>query len=178
MIDNDLSHLYPPYAEQVQGFLYKVNAEGLPAHVFEGFRSMERQLELYAKGRVCKDGKWVIIHPELIVTKAFPGFGLHSYGVAIDMAFDGNHQRAGVQWTWDDGDARAQGKQPLPWTRLGQIGELFGMEWAGRWTTFPELPHFQNRFGLQVHQMYDIYQADGLQGVWKAFDKRAWKAAA
>lgn len=169
MIDNDLTHLYPPFAEQVQSFLYKVNAEGLDAHVFEGYRSMERQLELYAKGRVCKDGKWVIIHPELVVTKAFPGFGLHSYGVAIDMAFDGNHQKAGIQWTWDE---------KLPWARLGQLGELVGMEWAGRWTTFRELPHFQNRFGLQVHQMYDIYQAEGLPGVWKEFDRNAWRAAA
>jgi len=177
MIDNDLSHLYPPFAEQVQRFLYKVNSEGLGAHVFEGFRPMERELELYAKGRVCKDGKWIIIHPELVVTRAFPGFGLHAYGVAIDMAFDGNHQKQGAQWAWTDLDTFNPAR-PLPWSRLGQLGELVGMEWGGRWTTYPELPTFQNGFGLRVHQMYDILQAEGLQGVWKAFDKFGRRAAA
>lgn len=176
MIDNDLSHLYPPFAEQVQRFLYKVNAAGLGAHVFEGFRSPERELELYARGRVYKGGKWLVIHPELVVTRALPSLSLHAYGAAIDMAFDGNHQKQGVQWNWEDTDSINR-FHALPWSRLGQLGEQVGLEWAGRWA-HPELPTFQNAFGLRVHQMYDLYQADGLPAVWKAFDKFGWRAAA
>jgi len=30
------------------------------------------------------------------------------------------------------------------WKRVGEIGEKVGLEWAGRWTTFREYPHFQH----------------------------------
>ena len=29
------------------------------------------------------------------------------------------------------------------WQRIGQIGESLGLEWAGRWKTMREFPHFQ-----------------------------------
>jgi len=29
------------------------------------------------------------------------------------------------------------------WTRAGEIGESVGLEWAGRWKTHREFPHFQ-----------------------------------
>jgi hypothetical protein len=33
-------------------------------------------------------------------------------------------------------------KGPL-WQELGKAGEKLGLEWGGRWKSFPDLPHFQ-----------------------------------
>lgn len=29
------------------------------------------------------------------------------------------------------------------WKKLGERGEKLGLEWGGRWVSFPDLPHFQ-----------------------------------
>jgi hypothetical protein len=29
------------------------------------------------------------------------------------------------------------------WKKLGAAGEKLGLEWGGRWESFPDLPHFQ-----------------------------------
>lgn len=177
--DRDLDNLYPPFAEQVARHQALAHAHGLNAHVFEGMRDVERQLELYSKGRVLKGGRWIIIHPELVVTRAFPGFGWHMYGVAVDWAFDGNPHKAGIQWNWEDADITKPGKQPLPWKALGMLGEGVGMEWYGNPAApFHELPHFQNRYGFRVAHVYDIFQDGGLPSVWRAFDEVRRRLAA
>jgi len=169
---SDIESLYPPFAEQIQDFNRKIEESELHAYLFESYRSFERQEELYGQGREKRDGVWVVVNSSKIVTKAKPGRSFHAYGIASDYVFDGNPQKQGIQWTWDDADATKPGKQPLPWMKLGELGESCGLQWAGRWETFREFPHFQNDYGFKINDLYKILMNDGLDTVWKELDKK------
>jgi hypothetical protein len=67
-----LHALYTPFYDQL--------CEALPEHwqPTEGFRSFERQADLYAQGRSV---------PGAIVTQAPPGKSMHNYGLASDWAY-------------------------------------------------------------------------------------------
>ena len=36
------------------------------------------------------------------------------------------------------------------WAQVGVLGEKYGFEWAGRWKSFREMPHFQYTAGLKL----------------------------
>jgi len=160
---SNIESLYPPFGEQVERFLEKIKERGLPAHVFETYRSFERQEKLYSQGREKSKGIWVITNKSKIVTKALPGKSWHAYGIAVDFAFDGNLHKRGVQWSWNDADVTKPGKQSLPWNELGELGVGCGLEWAGNWKRFKEFPHFQNKYGLVRNRLYEILISDGLE---------------
>lgn len=91
---------------------------GVVIRMTDGFRTFERQNELYASGRT---------KPGPIVTNAKGGQSLHNYGVAFDIVIEG---------VWYDT------RSPL-WARIGSLGESLGLTWGGRWSSFPDFPHFQ-----------------------------------
>lgn len=97
---------------------------GKPVFVFEGFRSMERQAELYAQGRT-KPGK--------IVTNAKPGESKHNHGKAVDIIFE--------KTLWSNPRA--------DWDTLGTVFKSLAkarnvkVSWGGDWKGFPDLPHFE-----------------------------------
>lgn len=86
----------------------------------DGYRSIERQNELYAQGRT-KEGK--------IVTKAKGGESVHNYlpSCAFDIAFkrDGH-----LDW-----------RESL-FRKFAVIAKDEGLEWGGDWK-FKDMPHFQ-----------------------------------
>jgi hypothetical protein len=88
---------------------------GNPIRITEGFRTAERQAELYAQGRT-KPGK--------IVTNANVGQSNHERGIAFDIVFT----KLGY-----DG----------PWDLVGMLGKSFGLKWGGDWKGFPDRPHFE-----------------------------------
>lgn len=98
----------------------EMKRRGFDVKITQGYRSKAEQDKLYAQGRTT---------PGKIVTNAKGGQSFHNYGVAIDFAFivDG-------KFSW---------ASSLPWGMLGDVGEKYGMEWGGRWKSFPDLPHFQ-----------------------------------
>jgi len=162
----DKTGLYPPFAEAVSKM--EVQANKIGAFLFDGFRSFEEQLVLYAKGRefISPSGQWIVTNPRLIVTKASPGFSAHNYGVGSDWAFDADRVKPGVQWSWDE---------HYPWDNLGAIMESFGFEWGWRWIKFPEKAHAQMLFGFNIiKDLYPILTdpSKGLKVVWKMFDKK------
>lgn len=106
-------------------FLAACRNEGIDLLVTCTLRSNEEQAALYAQGRT-KPGK--------VVTNAKPGQSMHNHGLAIDVV----PLRAGKP-VW--GTTGEDGKL---WKRIGEIGEKVGLEWAGRWTTMREYPHFQH----------------------------------
>lgn len=63
------------------------------------------------------------------LTNAAPGESWHNYGQALDCYPLVHGKLAG------DGDPR--------WQLYGQAVEAAGLQWAGRWTTFREMPHAQ-----------------------------------
>ena len=110
----EMDMLYPPFRVRVELLLKDARAAGLPAAVFETFRSAERQASLFRLGR----------------TKLRSN-GMHHYGVACDVVFlDGDGH-----FTWN----AASGL----WEQLGAAGKKHGLCWGGDWKGFRDCPHFQ-----------------------------------
>lgn len=105
MIDRDPSHLHPLVREAVRQVLHACAQAGHQFAMFEGYRSPERQAELYALGRTVS-GR--------IVTYAGPGASMHQYGLAADIVgfVDG-------RWTWD--------MPPEAWAHLHAFGKTYGL---------------------------------------------------
>lgn len=108
----------------IKVFLKLAEIAGVPCKVTEGFRSIERQNELYAQGRTTKGN---------IVTNAKGGESLHNYGVAFDIVPIKGYNIPNSQWE-----------------KLGKIGEVMGYEWGGRWKGFVDKPHFQLTLGYKL----------------------------
>lgn len=159
---NSLDVLYPPFADKLVRFNKLIADNNIGAYPYETLRTFEQQLEYYKQGRELKNGVWVIVDAKKIVTKSMPGTSWHNFGVAVDYVFDGDKSKQGIQWSWND---------KLPWKELGRLGQMVGLEWAGTWLNFPEMPHFQCKYGLKVNQAYEVLVNEGLPAVWKLFDK-------
>lgn len=153
-----LAKLHPYFANQVKDMLTKCRAAGLAVYIFEGERTFEKQREYYAKGR---DANGNVINQKAVVTRAKPGSSYHNYGLAVDIVFDGDTIKPGIQWTW----SKPQGD----WAKMGAIGESCGLEWAGHWRSFQEMPHHQLKIpGIGIHELFALYANSGqnLKTVW------------
>ena len=129
MSSRKLTDLHPQMQPMVTRFLATARAAGIDLLVTCTYRSNEEQAALYAIGRT---------KPGRIVTNARPGRSTHNNtlnGKPAALAVDVVPLRDGKP-VWSASD-------PV-WKRVGEIGEKVGLEWAGRWTTFREYPHFQH----------------------------------
>jgi len=122
-----LTDLLPVVQKKARALLAAAKAEGIDLLVTSTYRDAECQDALYAQGRT---------KPGRKVTNARGGQSWHQYRVAFDVVplFAGKA-------VWND--------QRL-WKRIGELGESVGLEWAGRWKTFRESPHFQFTGGLTM----------------------------
>lgn len=129
MSSRKLTDLHPQMQSMVTRFLANARTAGIDLLVTCTYRSNEEQAALYAIGRT---------KPGRIVTNAKPGRSTHNNtldGKPAALAVDVVPLRDGKP-VWSASD-------PV-WKRVGEIGEKVGLEWAGRWTTFREYPHFQH----------------------------------
>lgn len=115
--------LLPLVESRLTTFIEQCQQAGIPIRATAGFRTCEAQNNLYAQGRT---------KPGNIVTNAKCGDSLHNYGVAFDICFDSKTPYVG------------------DWEKVGKIGESLGLEWGGRWTKFPDRPHFQLLLGYTL----------------------------
>ena len=138
MIDSrDLNELTPAARKRAQAFfaacaadLY-LQANGITVIATSTYRDFEAQDAIYARGRTA---------PGKVVTKAKAGDSWHNWRCAFDVL----PLRYGKPvWATTGADGEV-------WRKLGEIGEACGLEWAGRWTTFRELAHFQYTGGLTL----------------------------
>jgi peptidoglycan LD-endopeptidase CwlK len=124
----DLNMIYPGLRKMIADLLKQIEAKGLGADVFCGYRSFAEQNLLYTKGR---NSQGKIVELSKVVTYAKGGYSWHNYGLAIDVVFklkNGN-------WTWDNSK---------PWAELGRLGVKLGFEWGGNWGSGKtDRPHFQ-----------------------------------
>lgn len=129
-IQNDLEWLYPPFRAKVEAVVAQatreVKALGLQEDfarftVYETYRSPERQLRLYERGRT---------RPGSIVTNLKSG-SLHEYGLAADLLWVDRSGR--LHW---DGN-------PALWARLGHVARAHGLVWGGDWKTLKDFTHIQ-----------------------------------
>ena len=117
--------LLPLVKRQADKLVKEMEMMGLPIRITEGYRSPERQNELYAQGR---------IKPGQIVTKAKGGESLHNYGVAFDIVF----RKLGYDASNDQ------------WLAMATIAEGLGFEWGGKWNEFVDKPHLQMLKGYKL----------------------------
>jgi peptidoglycan LD-endopeptidase CwlK len=137
--------LHPKVADAIAGTLTEAKARGLHVGMHMGLRTAEEQDALYAKGRTA---------PGLIVTKARGWESWHCFGLAADIVF----KDAKGNWSWAEAN---------DWEGLGVIGKMFGLEWGGDWTAFPDLPHFQMRGKIQsIRLAKEVLFRDGLDKLW------------
>lgn len=101
MIIRDITELTPRMQCKVAAFLRECKERGLDCHVFESYRTQERQDELYAQGRT---------EPGNIVTWTLDS--RHKQREAVDMAFGGDGK-----WHWN-GD----------WEKMIEIASHYGLE--------------------------------------------------
>jgi peptidoglycan L-alanyl-D-glutamate endopeptidase CwlK len=128
--------LLPGPAKAVKQLIADCDKAGIHLIITCSYRDREAQAELYARGRYGD----VVIAQKLVVTNAKPGRSWHQFRRAVDVV----PLRYGKPvWGTDGDDLRL-------WLKIGQIGEAAGLEWAGRWKSFREFPHFQMTDGLSL----------------------------
>lgn len=144
-----LEDLHPDLEPIARAFLAECERQSIEVLITCTYRSVTEQAELYAQGRT-KPGK--------VVTWAEPGESLHNRigpdGKPSAEAFDVVPLRNG-KLIWgtsgngiDDDPTDDQTDDLELWQRVGQIGELLGLSWAGRWRKpKTEYPHFQVTIG-------------------------------
>jgi peptidoglycan L-alanyl-D-glutamate endopeptidase CwlK len=125
----ELPFLHPAIRQSVQDVQRQLNDEGFDFHIFEAFRSPQRQAYLYAQGRT-RHGN--------IVTNAKPWLSYHQYGLAVDFVLKTNG-------SWDWGTSGAKAKM---WKRLHEVGRAHGLEPLS-W----EAPHLQMT-GLRIEDLH------------------------
>lgn len=121
-----LASLEPVFAAKVRQVLAAMAALGYPMVAYDGRRTTEQQVKLYAQGRTA---------PGRIVTNAdgVKKRSRHQDGVAVDCAFL-QPKPGGWTLTWTG-----------PWPAYGACGEALGLVWGGRFKSLQDLPHLETR---------------------------------
>jgi hypothetical protein len=165
-----LDQLYPDFKVRIIRVYNDVYARiHKTMKAIEALRSFERQEKLYAIGRAFVDGKWTLINPKAIVTKAPPGMSFHAYGLAVDSGFTGTDPYL-VNMKRDEAEAY--------WWFYGQACQAHGCVWGGDWNGNGmrepndfDRPHCEMSYGLRVLDCLDLYNYGGIEAVWAELDK-------
>ena len=126
----NLSDLHPIVQTKVKAFVAACKKEGIDLLITSTYRDGESQNALYEQGRT---------KPGRRVTNAKAGQSWHNHRCAADFVPMVNGK---AQWN----DTRT-------FKRCGAIAEACGLEWAGRWKSFPEMAHVQYTGGLTLAQL-------------------------
>ena len=131
---DDLERLVEPFREDASMMVQALRDEHMPMKVFETKRSIERQNYLFAKG----------------VTRATSLASPHTWGLAIDMVLDLDHDHwkrkkqhpqahggGGAEWdtgvVWNGAVCSiARPEVVAVWKRYGEIATNLGFVWGGK----------------------------------------------
>jgi len=123
--------LLPLVERQAYRLLVEMDKLGLPIRITEGYRTHERQSELYAQGRSARGQ---------VVTNAKAGESYHNWGCAIDIYFLNEGYKA----------------TNLQWKTLASVAEDLGFEWGGSesWEKagIVDKPHLQLTLGYTIQE--------------------------
>ena len=120
-----LHKLHPKVQRAADVVITEMKRHGHEVRIVEGYRTLERQTELYNQGRTT---------PGAVVTNAKSGQSLHNYGIAVDFVF----RREGYN------------ASDTLWALLGSVGKAQGFEWGGDWSGFVDRPHFEMKLGYSL----------------------------
>lgn len=134
--------LHPTVAAAAKDLIIKSFQAGVSIQIVQGFRTLEEQAALYAKGR---NG-----NKDSIVTHALPGESYHNYGLAVDYAL---LLPDGKTLVWDTvRDADKDGQRD--WFEVAAIGKTLGFAWGGDWSEkFKDYPHLEMTFGFNIKSL-------------------------
>lgn len=126
----EISELHPTVREMAKELMARCEKAGIPAKIGETYRTRNRQDELYAQGRTTP-GK-IVTHAKGNTMSSY-----HQWRLAFDVFIN------------------IKGKEydRVLLEQVGQLGEAIGLEWGGRWQTFPDSPHFQFTGGLTIQDL-------------------------
>ncbi len=120
-------NIKPLVKRMMEKLVIEAKLANTPILITQGLRTFEEQNELYKKGRRGIKG-------EKIVTNAKGGQSFHCWGVAFDICFLVGNK---ASYTGN-------------WNKIGVLGEKLGLEWGGRWKSFPDRPHFSYTGGYKL----------------------------
>lgn len=124
----NLSALLPVVEGKAIAFIDGCKAVGIDVLITCTYRDDESQNALYAQGRTS---------PGKIVTNAKAGESWHNHRCAFDFVPIVN--------------GKAQWNDLALFKRCGEVAELVGLEWSGRWKgKFKEMAHCQYTGGLTL----------------------------
>lgn len=126
----DVKELVEPVKSRARAFVTACKKQGIDVLITSTYRDYESQNALYAQGRT-KAGRRV--------TNAKGGQSWHNFRCAFDFVPLVNGK---AQWN----DLRT-------FRKCGEIAESVGLEWAGRWKSFPEMAHCQYTGGKTLAQL-------------------------
>ena len=133
MASRSLDDLAAPVRSAALAMLARCRAAGLEVLIYCTLRSNDEQAALYAQGRT---------KPGPVLTNAGPGRSMH------------NPDASGRAWAFDAVplvNGKAAWDDAAMVTKMGEIGEACGLEWAGRWRgPLRERVHFQMPRGAAV----------------------------
>jgi peptidoglycan L-alanyl-D-glutamate endopeptidase CwlK len=127
-----IADLHPKVQEMCKRFIAECMADGIEIIITSTYRDKESQDALYAQGRTA---------PGRIVTHAHGGWSYHQYRLAFDFA---PIQNGKVDWN-----------NTALWKKCGQIAEMVGLEWAGRWKHNTEEAHCHYTGGLKLVELFN-----------------------
>lgn len=150
----DLALLAPQMGEAISRLFAKLEQEGYPPLLYEGYRSPERQAWLWGFGRVYDDGRGVVTRVQT------PFDGWHFYGLAVDVI----HRHMGFA-------------APGFYEAVGRFAPDCGLKGWRSWLPGSFLrgdrPHVQwGRCRATPKDAHDMYLAAGRTGVWSAVGAR------
>ena len=158
VVNRNVNLLYRPFIEDILSLVYELHHKGCNLYIFEGYRSFERQSYLYEQGRTRLYDYLGRKLPK--VTNAKPGFSYHNYGMAVDLVFDANIYKPGMQWTWDGN-----------YSILGETLRKYpSLEWAGDWNKFKEFPHVQLVTDYDIYELKEFNESN-VEDVWNVLDE-------
>lgn len=121
-----VQELHPKFRQIASDFITECeNTFDITLRIAMGYRTIEQQNALYAKGRT---------EPGEIITNAPGGKSFHNFGLAIDLCHISDDLKS-IDWHFD-------------MSKLKPIADKYGLEWGGSWTTIKDYPHFELRLGL------------------------------
>jgi len=137
-----IGKMHPDARHAVAQFINSAQEQGYYLRITETYRTVQRQNELYAKGRTTpKRGK--------TVTKArgLPKSSIHQFGIAFDCVEVKNGRDVRTRKKFNQSVAWGSGfdkRYPRSrWFEIGEIGKSFGFVWGGNFRGFFDGPHFE-----------------------------------
>ncbi|EOS41635.1 hypothetical protein C809_04206 [Lachnospiraceae bacterium MD335] len=126
--------LHPMIQQQTIDFIVSLQEVYPDIRIVQGLRTIEEQDALYNQGRNGNSGKKV--------TDAKGGSSYHNFGLAIDIGRITNNQLS----------------YDIDWQKVEEIGNEYGFEWGGNWTSIIDKPHFQITFGYTTKELLQLYK--------------------